>query len=77
MNTEGKFTTNVQWKGTDLCMDFNCPDCACFAHFDGAFAHHVECPCCGALFKMPTELPIVKVNSLGPDDCVLKAETYR
>lgn len=61
------FTTNVQWKGTDLCMDFNCPACGEFSHFDGMFAYVIRCPHCKALYRMPAELPIVKIDAL-PDD---------
>lgn len=52
------FTTFIQWKGTDLCMDFNCPACGEHSHFDGYFAYHVECGQCGARWEMPTDVPV-------------------
>lgn len=55
------WTTNIQWKGTVLCMDFNCPKCEKLSHFDGCFAYHIECPHCRALWKMPTDVPIEEV----------------
>ena len=55
------FVTNIQWKGTDLCMDFNCPDCGAFSHFDGFFAYNIECSGCHARWEMPTDVPIKRV----------------
>lgn len=42
----------IQWKGTDVCMDFTC-ECGVNGHFDGFFAYVVECPGCGRLWEMP------------------------
>jgi hypothetical protein len=63
------FTTNVQWKGTDLCMDFVCPTCSGQSHFDGLFAHVIQCPHCKSLFRMPTDLPLTTIDSF--DEFVL------
>ena len=65
------WTTNVQWKGTDLCMDLWCPLCDEHSHFDGMFAYHVQCSSCGAVFKMPTDLPLEHVEGdiTGPVLC--------
>ena len=65
MGAVDHWTTNVQWKGTDLCMDFNCPACGGYTHFDGMFAHNIQCSACGAVFEMPTDLPLQRV---APDD---------
>jgi hypothetical protein len=50
----------IQWKGTDVCLDFHCPcrpDTDAFsAHFDGDFAYFVECPYCGAVYEMGTQV---------------------
>jgi uncharacterized protein (DUF983 family) len=59
---DDKWTTFVQWKGTDICMDFRCPKCGCQSHFDGFFAYHIECPECEARFEMPTDLPLKEVE---------------
>lgn len=42
----------IQWKGTDVCMDFYC-ECGEHCHFDGDFAYTVECPHCHAVWEMP------------------------
>lgn len=42
----------VQWKGTDVCMDFHC-ECGAHCHFDGYFAYTVKCPHCEIVWEMP------------------------
>jgi hypothetical protein len=41
----------IQWKGTDVCMDFHCT-CGEQYHFDGFFAYAVKCNC-GKVWEMP------------------------
>lgn len=50
----------IQWKGTDLCVDFTCP-CGGDGHFDGMFAYSIRCPQCGAVYEMGTQV-IAKRN---------------
>ncbi|WP_091739787.1 hypothetical protein [Phenylobacterium immobile] len=45
----------IQWKGTDVCMDFYC-DCGAEPHVDGFFASNVKCFQCGTIWQMPTML---------------------
>jgi hypothetical protein len=45
----------IQWKGTDVCMDFYC-DCGAHCHFDGYFAYAVKCPHCEQIWQMPSHL---------------------
>lgn len=42
----------IQWKGTDVCMDFHC-ECGAHCHFDGGFAYTVKCPHCNVVWEMP------------------------
>ncbi len=42
----------IQWKGTDVCMDFWCK-CGAQGHFDGDFAYTVKCGKCGTVYEMP------------------------
>jgi len=51
-------STFIQWKGTNLCMDFTCPECEVASHLDGMFAHVIECGNCHAQFQMPTDIPV-------------------
>ena len=67
------WTTNIQWKGTDLCMDFNCPTCGGFTHFDGMFAFAIKCGHCNSYFEMPTDVPLKKLDG-EPDYSYLMGE---
>lgn len=49
---------NVQWKGTDACMDVCCP-CGRQSHFDGLFAYFVRCAC-GKVWQVPTSLVLTE-----------------
>lgn len=51
----------VQWKGTDVCMDFYC-ECGAHCHFDGYFAYIVQCPHCSTKWEMPAFVKPRKVN---------------
>ena len=65
MSKEFKEEKNfIQWKGTDLCMDFHC-ECGTQNHYDGFFAYHVECSGCGQVYKMDTKVKMKKTN----EDC--------
>lgn len=67
------WTTNIQWKGTDLCMDFVCPECGEQSHFDGMFAYAIECPYCRSQFEMPSDVSVKKIER-GTCPCVLTTE---
>jgi hypothetical protein len=42
----------VQWKGTDVCLDFFC-DCGGGGHYDGDFAYGLRCSECRTEWLMP------------------------
>jgi ribosomal protein S27E len=45
----------IQWKGTEVCMDFRCP-CGAEGHVDASFAYYVRCHGCGAIYEMGTQV---------------------
>lgn len=45
----------IQWKGTDVCLDFYCP-CGAHCHLDSDFAYFVQCPHCESVFEMGTQV---------------------
>jgi hypothetical protein len=53
-------TMFIQWKGTNVCLDFHCPcqpeEDTYAAHFDGYFAHYLQCGACGAIYEMGTQV---------------------
>lgn len=55
--------TNIQWKGTDLCMDFECPTCEASCHIDGYFATYIMCCHCEAVFKLATSVAVERVKT--------------
>ena len=55
----------LQWKGTDVCMDFYCP-CGYQSHFDGLFAHFVKCGGCGAVYQLGTQVRAIRVEGRQP-----------
>lgn len=54
----------IQWKGTDVCMDFHC-DCGWHNHYHGYFAYEVECFQCGEVFAPSCSVEMLKVLSPG------------
>lgn len=60
-------TTFIQWKGTDLCMDFYCT-CGENSHFDGYYAYAVKCMKCGQVYSMPTNINPIPVEKLIGND---------
>lgn len=53
--------TFIQWKGTDVCLDFYCP-CGAIGHVDADFACYVRCGGCGLVFELGTQVKAVRVD---------------
>lgn len=62
----------VQWKGADVCMDLHCA-CGESSHVDGAFAYHVKCPHCNAVYFCNGHIELIKLET-EPENCVVLAE---
>lgn len=74
-NRTDKPNAFIQWKGTDVCMDFYC-ECGAHCHFDGYFAYVVKCPHCEIVYEMPYMIYPRKGNSNNvPDDLIKTLET--
>lgn len=52
---DGRPRTYIQWQGSKLCVDFDCP-CGHGAHLDDAFLFAVRCPACGTRYELVPEL---------------------
>lgn len=59
---KGDVHTFIQYKGTDICMDLYCPVCGEHSHVDGYGAYAVQCPYCDALWEMPQNVFLKRVN---------------
>lgn len=53
--------TFIQWKGTDVCMDWYC-DCGEHNHIDKDFAYEVECDKCHAVYAVGTNVMLRKLD---------------
>ena len=52
----------IQWKGTDVCLDFICPKCRASLHFDTYFLYNVKCGHCNKLFKLGYSVEVVEIE---------------
>lgn len=57
---EGRPRSFVQWKGTDLCMDFTCV-CGQGGHIDDDFVYFLRCPSCARVYELA---PVVSVREI-------------
>lgn len=60
---------SIQWKGTDVCMDFHCP-CGENSHIDAKFAYYVKCWNCEETYEMGWYILAKKVEGPDPDNCI-------
>jgi hypothetical protein len=47
----------IQWKGTDVCMDFYCV-CEKQFHIDDYFAYAVQCPHCEKKYELKSRVEV-------------------
>ncbi len=45
-------TAFIQWKGTDVCLDFTC-ECGWSGHVDAEFAYTIRCGGCQKVWALP------------------------
>ena len=63
---------NIQWKGTDVCCDFVCPECGEQDHIDGFFVYAIKCCACGSVWRLPTSLELERIAD-GEEPCTVLA----
>lgn len=66
MTTPSSAEVFIQWKGTDVCLDWTCPCGDGGGHYDGHFAYGLQCEACGRKFKMPSTVTITEVTDDDP-----------
>lgn len=57
----------IQWKGTDVCLDFRCP-CGADGHIDDSFTYFIHCPSCDAVYEMGTQVIAKRTDKCDPAD---------
>jgi hypothetical protein len=53
----------IQWKGTQVCLDFYCSCGGAGGHFDGWFCYYIKCPDCNTIYKLPDTLTLEPVTA--------------
>ncbi|WP_319502559.1 hypothetical protein [uncultured Draconibacterium sp.] len=65
----------IQWKGTDVCMDFHC-ECGQHNHYDGYFGYEVKCKKCGTHYAPSCNVEMIKITD-SDNSCPLEDESDR
>jgi len=63
---------NIQWKGTDVCMDVYCK-CGHHFHIDAEFAYYIKCPKCGTVYMCSSHIELIELEK-EPENCVIISE---
>lgn len=61
----------IQWKGTDVCMDFYCL-CGDQFHLDVDFAYAVQCPHCNRAYEMSAMIEAREIDAAQWNGCTIK-----
>lgn len=59
----------IQWKGTEVCLDFTCGACGRSSHYDGGFAYFLRCGC-GEVYRMGTQVIAKRTAADGSHESV-------
>lgn len=70
---EGVTTGGIQWKGTDVCLDFRCK-CGWGGHLDAGFAYVIHCGACGLLWEAPHYITYRPSERDPEDGCVIEPD---
>jgi hypothetical protein len=57
-----EWITFIQWKGTDVCMDWVCVECGNQEHEDRDFCYEVQCRKCKTIYKVGSEVKLTKIK---------------
>jgi len=52
----------IQWKGTDVCIDIHCL-CGKSTHFDGDFMYFIKCPYCNRVYECDQNINLKEKQS--------------
>jgi hypothetical protein len=65
----------IQWKGTDVCLDFHCK-CGKHLHFDEMFLYAVQCGHCQRLYAMGNRVCVIDVTGTEYEDAVVSMRPH-
>ena len=63
----------IQWKATEVCMDFVC-SCGNSGHIDAGFVYFVRCERCGRVYRLPGYVEAVELT--GQEIAMLQEEDF-
>jgi uncharacterized Zn finger protein len=63
----------IQWKGTNVCMDFHCK-CGHHGHIDADFAYNVKCGKCGTVYAMNGHIQLIELKVVDHDELIVLAK---
>lgn len=63
----------IQWKGTEICMDFTCA-CGADYHIDEQFAYKLHCLACDTIWELGTQVIVKRVVDPKPDIYCIKLQ---
>lgn len=52
----------IQWKGTEVCMDFYCNKCGQRSHIDDEFVYHIKCPTCSTVYMCNGHIQMIELS---------------
>jgi hypothetical protein len=61
----------LQWKGTNVCMDFYCK-CGYHSHIDDDFTYNIRCPACKTVYHCNRHIEMIELEE--EPDCVVEGE---
>lgn len=59
----------IQWKGTDVCMDFWCA-CGAHGHIDATFAYFIKCRHCNRVYMTNGHIELIEIEDANGLDVV-------
>jgi hypothetical protein len=65
----------IQWKGTDVCLDFYCK-CGKHCHYDGYFAYVVQCPSCDRVYELGQRVIARQTNKSHTDPVIMTVHEH-
>lgn len=65
----------LQWKGTEVCMDFQCK-CGSDAHIDDDFVYHIKCSDCGKVYFVNGHVELIELEVEPKGSAIKETKDY-
>jgi len=64
----------IQWKGTNVCMDFHC-ECGESSHIDDDFTYYIKCTKCKRVYFCNGHIELIELKE-EPEQCVVEGQPW-